>query len=117
MTIKREDVDAGRVDFGDVATGKRVRESHPGEILRHEFLEPIAVSVYALANAIKVPRSRINDIVRGRRSVSPDTTLRLGLYFGTSPEFWSNLQSHYDMELAKRTLLRRVEKEVSPRAA
>ena len=116
-SIKREDLDSGRVDFKGIATGKRIAPSHPGEILRDEFLEPMAVSVYALANAVKVSRSRLNDIVLGRRAISADTALRLARYFGTTPEFWINLQSHYDLEIAKEKSRARIEKEVEPRAA
>ncbi len=116
-SIKREDLDSGRIDFKDVATGKRIAPSHPGEILRDEFLEPMEVSVYALANAVKVSRSRLNDIVLGRRAISADTALRLARYFGTTPEFWINLQSHYDLEIAKEKSRARIEKEVEPRAA
>jgi hypothetical protein len=65
MSIKRDDLDAGRVDFSEVATGKRLPLIHPGEILRDDFLQPMKISVYALAEAIKVPRSRVNDIVLG----------------------------------------------------
>ena len=117
MSIKREDLDAGRIDFGEVVTGKRLPLVHPGEILRDDFLQPMAISVYALAQDIKVPRSRVNDIVLGRRGITVDTAFRLARYFGTSPEFWINLQARYDLDVAHRTLRRRIEREVSPRAA
>ncbi len=116
MSIKREDLDAGRVDFAEVTTGKRLPPVHPGEILRDDFLEPMKISVYTLAQAIKVPRSRVNDIVLGRRGISADTAFRLARYFGTTPEFWINLQSRYDLDVAERTLRRRIEREVAPRA-
>ncbi|MBE0530893.1 MAG: HigA family addiction module antidote protein [Rhodospirillales bacterium] len=117
MTIKRKDIDNRQVDFSDVATGRRLPPVHPGEFLKDEFLEPMGVSVYELANAIKVPRSRANDIVRGRRAVTTDTALRLGRYFGTTPEFWINLQARYDLDVADRELRERIEREVAPRAA
>jgi addiction module HigA family antidote len=117
MSINREDLDRGRVDFGGVTSGERFPPIAPGEILRTEFLEPMGISVYALANAIKVTRSRINDIVLGRRAISADTALRLARYFGTTPEFWVNLQSAYDLATARTTLADRVNAEVSPRAA
>jgi addiction module HigA family antidote len=117
MSIKREELDAGRVDLAEVTTGRRIPLSHPGTILREEFILPLALSVYAAAKAIGVPRSRLNDIVRGRRSISADTALRLARYFGTTPEFWSHLQARYDLESAKETLGRRIEREVAPRAA
>jgi len=77
----------------------------------------LGISVYQLANALRAPRSRINDIVLGRRAVTTDTALRLGRYFGTSPEFWINLQARYDLGVAGRTVRRKIEQEVTPRAA
>jgi addiction module HigA family antidote len=117
MSIKREDLDAGRVDLTDVATGKRLPLIRPGEILRDDFLAPMKISVYSLAQAIKVPRSRVNDIVLCRRGVTADTAFRLARYFGTSPEFWINLQARHDLDVADRKLRRRIEREVAPRAA
>ena len=93
MSIKRDDLDAGRVDFSEVATGKRLPLIHPGEILRDDFLQPMKISVYTLAQDIEMPRSRVNDIVLGRRGISADTAFRLARYFGTTPDFWINLQA------------------------
>ena len=90
---------------------------HPGEILLHEFLEPMELSQYALAQATGVPPRRINEIVLGNRSISADTALRLGRYFGMEPQFWLNLQSRYDLDVAKDELGERLEREVRPRAA
>jgi antitoxin HigA-1 len=115
MSIKREDLDARRVNFTDVTTGKRLPLIHPGEILRVDFLAPMKISVYSLAQAIKVPRSRVNDIVLCRRGVTADTAFRLARYFGTSPEFWINLQARHDLDAADRKLRRRIEREVAPR--
>ena len=117
MGIKREDVDAGRVDFRGIVARGRIAPAHPGGILGDEFLKPMGISVYALAKAIKVPRSRVNEIVLGRRGITADTALRLARFFGTTAEFWVNLQARYDLEVAKETAGRRVEAEVSPRAA
>jgi antitoxin HigA-1 len=117
MNIKRDDVDKRKIDFSDIASGRRLPPVHPGEILRDEFLKPMDISVYELANAIKVPRTRVNDIVLGRRGITVDSAIRLARYFGTSSEFWINLQARYDLDVADRTLRRRIEKEVSPRAA
>jgi antitoxin HigA-1 len=117
MSIKREDIDQRNVDFSDVRSGRRLPPVHPGEILRDEFLTPMGISVYQLAHAIKVPRSRANDIVRGRRTFTTDTAIRLGRYFGTTPEFWINLQARYDLDVADCTVRRRIEQEVTPRAA
>ena len=117
MTIKREDIDNRRVDLSDVDTGRRLPPVHPGEVLRAEFLTPMEISVYGLAKAIKVSRPRLNDVVRGQRSITTDTALRLGRYFGTTPEFWINLQTRYDLDVAERTVRRKIEREVEPRAA
>jgi antitoxin HigA-1 len=117
MTIKREDIDSHRVDFSDVATGGRLPPVHPGEILRDEFLGPMGLGVYELAKAIKVPRSRANDIARGRRAITADTALRLARYFGTTAAFWVNLQVHHDLDVADRKLRKQIDREVEPRAA
>ena len=89
MSIKREDLDAGRIDFGDVATGKRLALIHPGEILRDDFLAPMKISVYTLAHAIKVPRSRVNDIVLGRRGITADSAFRLAAILAPRRHFGS----------------------------
>ena len=117
MNIKREDLDARRIDLADVTAGKRLPLMHPGKILRDDFLVPMKISVYTLAQAIKVPRSRVNDIVLGRRGITADTAFRLARYFGTTPDFWINLQARYDLDAAERKLRRRIEREVRPRAA
>src|SRR2546421_4736419 len=117
MSIKREDLDAGRVDLADVTTGKRLPLIHPGAILRDDFLVPMKISIYTLAQAIKVPRSRVNDIVLGRRGITADTAFRLARYFGTTADFWINLQARYDLDSADRKIRRRIEREVRPRAA
>ena len=117
MTIKREELDRREVDFSDVASGRRLPPVHPGEILRDEFLTPMGISVYRLARAIKVSRPRLNDIVLGRRGVTTDTALRLGRYFGMTPEFWINLQTRYDLDIAERTIRRRIEREIEPHPA
>jgi addiction module HigA family antidote len=75
------------------------------------------ISVYELAKAIKVPRSRANDIVLGHRWITTDTAMRFGRYFGMSPELWINLQTRYDLDIADRTVRRKIEQEVAPRNA
>ena len=117
MVIKRDDLDAGRIDLRGVTADRRIALAHPGEILREEFLEPMALSVYALAKAIKVPRSRVNDIVLGRRAITADTALRLARYWGTTPEVWINLQARYDRVVAKIAVGGSIEMEIEPRAA
>ncbi len=86
---------------------------HPGEVLFEDFLQPLGLSQYRLAQDISVPPRRINEIVHGKRSVSADTALRLGRYFGTSEQFWLNLQSHYDLEIERDRLGDRLKKEVA----
>lgn len=117
MTIKREDIDNRKIDFSDISTGRRLPPVHPGEILREEFLAPLGISVYELAQTLHVPRSRINDVVLGKRAITTDTALRLGRYFGTSAEFWINLQTRHDLDVAERSTRRKIEKEIEPRAA
>ena len=115
MIIKRGEVNRNEVDFSDVTSGSRLPPVHPGEILRDEFLRPMELSVYRLARALKISRPRLNDVVRGRRRVTTDTALRLGRYFGTTAEFWINLQTRHDLDLAERTVRTRIEREVEPR--
>jgi addiction module HigA family antidote len=86
---------------------------HPGEVLLVEFLQPMQLSQYALAKSIGVSARRINEIVLGKRSISPDTALRLSRYFGLSERFWLNLQTRYDLEVTKDQLADRLEMEVS----
>ena len=117
MTITREAVDRRTVDFAGVTSGRRLPPVNPGQFLRDEFLDPLGLSVYALARALNVPRPRLNEVVRGRRSVSTDTALRLARYFGTSPQFWINLQVRYDLDVAERALRRTIDSQVKPRFA
>ena len=74
---------------------------HPGEILKEEFMRPLSLSAYRLAKDLHVPVPRVNDIVRGKRSISADTAIRLGIYFGLPAQFWMNLQTDYDLRLAR----------------
>jgi len=91
-----------------------MRTIHPGEILREEFLAPLEMSANALAMAMHVPAPRINDIVRERRAVTPDTALRLARYFDTTAQFWLNLQSTFDLKLAESNSAERIAEEVRP---
>jgi addiction module HigA family antidote len=90
---------------------------HPGEVLLEEFLKPMGLSQYRLAKEIHVPSRRINEIVLGTRSISPDTALRLSRYFGLSERFWLNLQGRFDLETEKDRLADRLEREVRVHAA
>ena len=92
-----------------------MRLIHPGEILREEFLVPLNMSAHALAMELKVPAPRITDIVRERRSITPATALRLARYFGTTPDFWLNLQTAYDLNIAQREIGQIIENEVRER--
>ena len=90
---------------------------HPGEILKADFMAPLGLSVSALSRAIGVPRTRLNDVVLGRRGVTADTAMRLARYFGVGARFWMNLQSHYELEVAEEAYGDRLDREVRPRAA
>ena len=83
---------------------REVALSHPGEILLEEWLKPLNISQYALAKAVGVPPRRINEIVKGKRAITPDTALRLATFFGTDPQSWLNLQNHYDTEIARQSI-------------
>jgi addiction module HigA family antidote len=98
------------------ATPNRVT-THPGEMLAEEFLKPLGMSVNALAMALRVPATRIGAIVKGERSVTADTALRLARYFGASPEFWINLQAMHDLTKARQEIGVTIERDVQPRAA
>lgn len=87
---------------------------HPGEILLSEFMEPLGLTAYRLAKDLDVPAPRVGEIVRGKRSISADTALRLGVYFGLPAQFWLNLQNEYDLRLAATSPALR---KVAPRAA
>jgi addiction module HigA family antidote len=87
---------------------------HPGEILREEFLKPLGISQNKLAREIKVSPRRINEIVLEKRSVTPETALRLARYFGTSERFWLGLQVDFDLEETKRSLAADIEREIQP---
>lgn len=90
---------------------------HPGRVLELEFLKPAGISAYRLAKDVGVDQMRIHKILRGERSITPDTALRLSRYFGMSDRFWINAQSHYDLEMAKMENGEEIEREVRPLAA
>ena len=98
------------------ATPNRVT-THPGEVLTEEFLLPLGLSVNALAMALRVPATRMGAIVKGERSVTADTALRLARFFGTSPEFWVNLQAMHDLTKARLESGGTIARDVQPRAA
>lgn len=92
---------------------RKLDPTHPGEVLFHDFLDPLGLSQYRLAHDISVPPRRINEIVHGKRSVTADTALRLARYFGTSDRFWLNLQARYDLEVERDRLGNRLTTEVA----
>ena len=115
-SLKREDVEAGRIDLADVRTGRRLKPVHPGRILTTEFLAPLGLTQYRLAKAAGLPLTRINQIAKGRRGVSAETALRLARYFGTTAAFWLALQARHDLEIAAARHGSRIAAEVRPLA-
>ncbi len=113
-----EDVLAGRVDLRDVveADAARLPPVTPGEILLEEFMRPLGLSARRLAQALGVPVNRVSQIIKGQRAITAGTALRLARYFGTSPELWLNLQSHYELQRAVTAEGEAVRREVSPRS-
>jgi len=99
-----------------ISTPNRVT-THPGDVLCEEFLKPLGMSVNALAMALRVPATRIGAIVKGERSVTADTALRLARFFGTSPEFWMNLQAMHDLTTTRIETGAAISRDVRPRAA
>jgi len=94
----------------------RLPSVHPGEVLLEDFMKPLGLTQYRVAKDIGVPALRISQIVRGQRSISADTALRLARYFGTSANVWLNLQAAYDLEIAQRQTGKRIEREVKARS-
>jgi antitoxin HigA-1 len=94
--------------------GKKLKPVHPGEILSEDFMKPYKLSMNKLALDLRVPVTRIADIVAERRGITPDTALRLARYFKTTPQFWLNLQTKYDLEIAEDERLAKIERDVQP---
>ena len=97
--------------------GRRLPPVHPGEILREDLLKPLGISINRLGRDLRVPVTRISEIVNGRRGVTAGTALRLARYFGTTAEFWMNLQTAYDLDSEQRVSADRIQRDVSPREA
>ena len=85
---------------------------HPGEFLREDFMKPLTLSIHALAMALRVPATRVSEIVNERRGITTDTAIRLSLYFGTTPDFWMSMQKGYELALGEKELLPRLKQEV-----
>ena len=92
----------------------KIKPVHPGEILVEEFLEPMGISQYRLAKAIHVPLRRVNEIALRRRGITADTALRFARFFGTTPDLWQNLQSQYEMDIAKSSVWETIKKTILP---
>jgi addiction module HigA family antidote len=86
-------------------------------ILKMDLLDPLRMSINILAKELRVPANRLSQIVRGKRGITPDTSLRLGRYFGFSAEYWLNMQTHYDLEITRRQFMGKIEREIKPREA
>ena len=91
-----------------------IKPPHPGETIKEDYLVPLGMSVNRLAGALGIGAARLNEIVRGKRGITADTALRLARCFGTSAEFWLNLQSLYDLRMTERKVRARIEREVTP---
>ncbi len=100
-----------------MAKSDRLPPIHPGEILREDFMKPLGISMNRVALDLRVPVTRITEIVHQRRGITPDTAMRLGRYFNTSARFWMNAQSSYDLEVAQDELQRTIERDVRPLVA
>lgn len=96
---------------------RRLPPVHPGEILREDLMKPLGLSINRVARDLRVPVTRMSEIVNGRRAVTADTALRLSRYFGSTPEFWMNLQAAYDLNRATRMSAERIARDVHPREA
>lgn len=98
-------------------TTRKHRPIHPGDVLWTEFMEPLGVTKYRLAKETGMPADRVGRLVRGTRAFTADTALRLARYFGTTPEFWMNLQARYDLEVARDEIGKDIEQNVKPQSA
>src|SRR5882757_9620193 len=115
MIIRRDEL--RKIDFSEVATSKRQKPVHAGDVLLKDFIEPMGITRYRVAKNINVPQRRIDLICRGEAAVSAEMALRLGRLFGTTPGFWINLQAQYDLEVAARAAGKAIARAVVPLAA
>ena len=102
------------MDFGDVATGRRLAPVHPGAVLFKDLIEPLGLTRYRVAKAMRVPQRRVDEICASQRAITADTALRLERLFGIEAQTWMNLQAQYDLEIAERASGKRIDKEVEP---
>lgn len=115
MAIKLEDYDAGRVDLSDVlAPGdERIPLRHPGFILKEQVVEPLGLNAHRLAKGINVPPNRVTAILAGKRTITADTSIRLGRFLGMSPDYWHRMQGAYDLDRALDEAGARIAEEVA----
>lgn len=114
MTINIEDLLRADLSEAIDSAAAPLPPLHPGEVLREEFLRPLGLSANAVATALRVPATRINDIVREHRGITADTALRLARYFGTTAQFWLNLQTEYDLQCASAAAGYSLEEQIQP---
>jgi antitoxin HigA-1 len=112
MSIKREALKS--TDFRDVATGRKLAPVHPGEILLRDFIEPLGITRYKVAQSMHVSQRRIDEICAGHRTITADTALRLERLFGMEAQTWLNMQAQYDLEITDREHRKRIDEEVKP---
>ena len=98
----------------DIIVKQKMRPVHPGEILREEFLQPLGMTPNALSIELRVPAPRINEVVRERRGITTDTALRLARFFNTTPQFWLNLQTSFDLKQTEMAVGDKIEHEIHP---
>lgn len=115
MSIQREELN--NMKWGNIVTGERLAPVHPGDILLHDFIEPMGLTRYKVAKFTNVPQRRIDEICNGKRAVTADTAMRLGRLFGMSAQTWMYLQAQYDLEIAENELGDKIDQEVMPIAA
>ena len=115
MAIRRDHLDAGRIDLSAVAgKGGRIALTHPGRMLQEDVMKPLGLTAYRLAKDIHVPLNWVTAILAGERSISADTSIRLGRYLGISPGFGYRLQADFDLRTAQRSLGKKVLSEINP---
>ncbi len=115
MNILREEL--SKLKWGNIVTGEIIAPVHPGQILLHDFIEPMGLTRYKVAKFSSVPQRRIDEICMGKRAITADTAMRLGRLFGMSAQTWMNLQAQYDLEIAENEIGDRIDQEVIPIAA
>ena len=112
MTITRDQLRT--MNVSNMTTGKRLAPVHPGDVLLHDFIEPMGLTRYKIAKLTNVQQRRIDEICMGKRAITADTALRLSRYFGTRPGWWLDLQTHFDLETAGDELEARIARTVKP---